>query len=66
MIHNDEQLLKAQQGVINLEKILMEARKVHSEKEYRAMSESILLEIQQREQYILAYLSKTKAEVSVG
>jgi len=66
MIQNDEQLLKAQQSIVSLQKILLEARKIHSEQEYRAMSEPILLELQQREQEILAYLSKTKAEVSVG
>jgi hypothetical protein len=66
MIQNDEQLQKAQQSIVNLQKILLEARKIHSEQEYRAMSEPILLELQQREQEILAYLSKTKAEVSVG
>ena len=66
MIQNDEQLLTAQQTIINLQKVLLEARKVHSEKEYRAMSEPILLEMQQREQEILAYLSKTRGEISVG
>jgi len=64
MIQNDEQLLKAQQSIISLQKILLELRKVHSKQEYRAISEPILLEIQQREQDILEYLSKTKAEVS--
>ncbi len=64
MIQNDEQLLKAQQAIVNLQNILLEARKVHSEQGYRAMAEPILLEIQQREQEILAYLSKTKIEVS--
>ena len=66
MIQNDEQLLTAQKAIINLQKILLEARKVHSEKQYRAMSEPVLLEIQQREQEILAYLSKTRAEISAG
>ena len=66
MIQNDEQLVKAQQAVANLQKILLEARKVHPENEYRAMSEPILLEIQQREQEILTYLSKTKAETAVA
>ena len=66
MIQNDEQLLKAQQAIVNLQKILLGARKVHSEQEYRAMSEPILLEIQQREQEILVYLSKTGTGVTVG
>jgi len=66
MIHNDEQLKAAQQAIFNLEKVLLEARKVHSAEEYRSMSEPILLQIQQREHEILAYLSATTAEVSAG
>ncbi|MBS3919634.1 MAG: hypothetical protein KG012_12205 [Deltaproteobacteria bacterium] len=66
MITNDDQLISAQQAIFNLEKVLLEARKVHSVTEYRAMSEPILLEIQQREQEILSYLSTTRAEISVG
>ncbi len=66
MIQNDEELTKAQQAIVNLQRILIEARKIHSAEEYRAMSEPILLEIQHREQEILAYLSKTKSEISVG
>jgi hypothetical protein len=66
MIKNDEQLAIAQQAILNLQKILLEARKVHSAGEYRSMSEPILLEIQQREQEILSYLSTTKSEISVS
>ena len=66
MIRNDEQLSTAQQAILNLQKILSKARRVHSAQEYRAMSEPILLEIQQREQEIFAYLSLTSAEFSVG
>ena len=55
--NNDEELTSTQQAIINLQKILLEARKVHSAQEYRAMSEPILLEIQQREQEIIAYLT---------
>jgi hypothetical protein len=35
----------------------LEARKVHSRSDYTRMAEPILLEIQQREQEILEYLS---------
>lgn len=66
MIQNDDQLRAAQQSIFNLEKVLLEARRVHSTAEYRAMSEPILLEIQQREQEVLFYLSPTRAETSVG
>jgi hypothetical protein len=66
MIQNDERLRAAQQAIFNLEKVLLEARKIHSAAEYRVMSESILLEIQQREQEVLSYLATTRAETSVG
>lgn len=65
MIISDEELLIAQKAVENLQKILLEARKIHSKVEYRAMSAPILLEIQQREQDIFDYLSKTQLEVSL-
>jgi hypothetical protein len=45
---------------------ILETRRVHSAAEYRAMSEPILLEIQQREQEVLFNLSTTRAETSVG
>ena len=58
MIQTDEQMLTAQQGVGNLRRILLAARKVHSRQDYARMAEPILLEIQQREQEILEYLSR--------
>jgi hypothetical protein len=64
MIKNDEQLQVAQEAVRNLQHILLAARKTHSATEYRAMSEPILLELQQREQEILTYLSHTEVEVA--
>ena len=57
MIQTDDQMLLAQQCVANLRKILLEARKVHSRQDYARMAEPILLEVQQREQEILEYLS---------
>ena len=57
MIQTDDQMLLAQQCVGNLSRILLEARKVHSRQDYTRMAEPILLEIQQREQEILEYLS---------
>ena len=45
----------SQQCVANLRRILLEARKVHSAKDYLRLSEPILLEVQQREQEILEY-----------
>ena len=62
MIINDEQLQLAQAAVENLQRVLLAARKVHSPHEYRSMSAPILLELQRREQEILAYLSQTELE----
>ena len=58
MIQTDEQMLLAQQCIVNLRSILLEARKVHSRQDYARMAEPILLEIQQREREILEYLSR--------
>ena len=58
MIHTDDQMLLAQQCVANLRRILLEARKSHPPRDYIRMAEPILLEIQQREQEILEYLSR--------
>jgi hypothetical protein len=57
VIQTDDQVRLAQQCVANLRRILLEARKVHSAKDYLRLSEPILLEVQQREQEILEYLS---------
>jgi len=57
VIQTDEQMLLAQQCVANLRNILLEARKVHSPQDYLLLAEPILLEVQQREQEILEYLS---------
>jgi len=58
VIQTDDQMLVAQQNVANLRRILLEARKVHSRLDYARMAEPILLEVQQREQEILEYLSR--------
>jgi len=64
MIKNDEQLKKAKEAVRNLELILEKARKVHSPSEYKAMSEPILIELQQRENEIIQYLSLAEPQVA--
>ena len=58
MIQTDEEMLLAQQCVANLRRILLQARKVHSRQDYARMSAPILLEVQQREQELLEYLSR--------
>ena len=57
MILTDEQMLRAQQCVANLRHVLLEARRVHSPRDYALLAQPILLEVQQREQEILEYLS---------
>jgi hypothetical protein len=57
VIQSDDQMLLAQECIANLRRILLEARKVHSRQDYARMAEPILLEVQQREQEILEYLS---------
>ena len=64
MIKNDEQLKKAKEAVGNLEAILEKTRKVHSPSEYKAMSEPILIELQQRENEIIQYLSLAEPQVA--
>jgi hypothetical protein len=66
MIANDQQLQVAQAAVENLQRVLLAARKAHSPHEYRLMSAPILLELQQREQEILTYLSRTEPEAVRG
>jgi hypothetical protein len=58
VIQTDDQMLIAQQCVANLRKVLLDARKVHSRQDYARMAEPILLEVQQREQEILEYLTR--------
>jgi hypothetical protein len=50
-------MMLAQECVANLRRVLLEARKVHSRQDYARMAQPILLEVQQREQEILEYLS---------
>ena len=55
-------MLLAQQCIANLRKILLEARKVHSQQDYLRLAEPILLEIHQREQEVFEYLSSDLEE----
>jgi hypothetical protein len=57
VIQTDDQMLVAQQCIANLRRVLLEARRERSRQDYARMAEPILLEVQQREQEILEYLS---------
>jgi hypothetical protein len=61
-IQTDDQVLVAERHRGNLRKILLAARKVHSGRDYARLSEPILLELQQREQEILEYLTSEIAQ----
>jgi len=58
VIQTDDQMLIAQECIGNLRRVLLEARKAHSPQDYMRMAEPILLEVQQREQEILEYLTR--------
>jgi len=66
VIQTDDQMLLAQECVGNLRRILLEARKVHPRQDYLRMAEPILLEVQQREQEILEYLSRDLEQPVAG
>lgn len=57
VIQTDDQMLLAQRCIANPRSILQVARKVHSRQDYTRMAQPILLEVQQRAQVILEYLS---------
>ena len=57
MILTDEQMMLAQQALANLRRVLLEARKVHSPRDYSLLAQPVLLETQQRELEIFEYLS---------
>jgi hypothetical protein len=66
VIQTDDQMLLAEQCIGNLRRVLLNARKVHSRQDYARMSEPILLEVQQREQEILEYLSTAPEQPVAG
>ena len=66
MIRTDQEMDAAQQAALNLKRVLLEARRVHSPEDYRRMSEPILLELQRREQEIIEFLSRARSETPVG
>ncbi len=61
VIQTDDQMLRAQQCIANLRKILLKVRTVHSRPDYARMAEPILLELQHRGQEIIEYLSEDRS-----
>ena len=64
MIRSDEQMLLAQECVANLRRVLLKARKVHSPGDYARLAAPVLLEVQQRDQEILEYLTGVEERVA--
>ena len=59
MIQMDEGLKTAQENVRKLEQFLLAARQSHPPDDYRRMAEPFLLELQQRQAEVVAYLAGT-------
>ena len=62
MISNDEELHQAETAVQKLWRFLAQARQTHVRADYERLAAPYLLQIQDRQQEILAYLS-TRPEV---
>jgi len=57
MIDNDTQLRQAQADIQKLWRFLESVRQIHSSLDYERMAAPYLLQIQQRQQEVLIYLS---------
>ena len=58
MIKNDTELQATQERIVLFERVLAEARKTYSASNYKAMAEGYLLQIDQMQADIRAYLSQ--------
>jgi hypothetical protein len=66
VIETDEEMALAERCVSSLKDLLLKARKVHPPQDYARLAAPILLEVQQREQEILEYLSSATNERITG
>ena len=60
MIRTEAELTVSQEGVANLERVLVEARRTHSAAQYTLLSKPILLELQERQAEIVEFLMTTE------
>ena len=58
MIETLEQFERAEEAVAKMKRFLLAARRTHTPEAYAALSAPILLELQERERDVLAYLSQ--------
>lgn len=63
MIKTEEQLFEAQRSLEALLRVLTEAKRTHTARQYELLSKPILLELQQRQQDILFYLMPWQEEM---
>ncbi|MCI0695861.1 hypothetical protein L0337_28150 [candidate division KSB1 bacterium] len=66
MILDDEQLHQAQSDIQKMWRFLEAARRTHSTLDYERLAAPYLLQIQQRQQEILEYLSTKSEEMAVA
>lgn len=57
MIQSDVELELAQDAINKIQRMLVEARRMHSPDEYRLMSAPFLLELQDRQYEVIQYLA---------
>jgi hypothetical protein len=63
---NDEQLPQAQTDIQTIWRFLEATRSTHSSLDYQRLSVPYLLQLQERQQEIVEYLSRQSAQLSVA
>jgi hypothetical protein len=66
MIHNDDQLHQAQQDIQTMWRFLEAARRTHSAVDYARLAVPYLLQLQERQQDVVEYLSRQSAPASTN
>ena len=64
MIHNDDQLHQAQQDIQTMWRFLEAARRTHSVIDYERLAAPYLLQLQERQQEVVEYLSRQSVPAS--
>lgn len=64
MIHNNDQLHQAQQNIQTMWQFLEAARRTHSAIDYERLAAPYLLQLQERQQDVVEYLSRQSVPAS--
>jgi hypothetical protein len=64
MIHNDDQLHQAQQDIQTMWRFLEAARRTYSAVDYERLAAPYLLQLQERQQDVVEYLSRRSVPAS--